>query len=187
MDLNAAEPQAIVLAARQLILVSSQNGAILYESDNDPGIGSSWLYDSMLIDDIDLNGNDELLATMRSQSTPGLYRSFLIGDRGAATAVDELDGSAIGRVLLGQSWPNPANGSTRIAFELGQAARVRLRIYDAAGRLVRTLADGNVAAGSHRRVWDGRDDARTPVASGIYFYELDVDGRREARKLVQLR
>jgi hypothetical protein len=187
MDLSGAEPQTIVLAARQLILLSSLSGQILYESDDDPGIGPAWLHDSMLIDDFDLDGNDEVLATMRSQSVPGLYRSFLIGDRAVVTPVDELGGSQVGRIVLGQSWPNPANGSTRIQFELGKDSRVRLRVFDAAGRLVRIVEDGFVPAGAHVRMWDGRDDRDSSVASGIYFYELDVDGRREARKIVQLR
>jgi hypothetical protein len=185
MDLSAAEPQTIVLAARQIVLLSSQTGTILYESDDYPGIGSAWFYDAMLIDDFDLNGNDEVLATMRSQSTPNLNRSFLIGDRAAATSSEGL--SQLGQSALAQSWPNPAHGSTRIEFSLGQAARVRLRIFDAAGRLVRRLEAGNLPAGVHQRLWDGKDDRRAAVGSGIYFYELDVEGQRTARKLVQLR
>ena len=187
VDLSASEPRVIVLAARQLILISSQSGTILYESDDDPDIGSSWFHESMLIDDFDSDGNDEILATMGHQSTPGLYRSFLIGDRAAPTPVDDLGGNAVGRVVLGQSWPNPANGSTRIQFELGKDSRVRLRVFDAAGRLVRSIEDGFVPAGAHVRAWDGRDERGEIAASGIYFYELDVDGRREARKVVQLR
>jgi hypothetical protein len=185
MDLNAGEPQTIVLAARQIVLLSSQSKTILYESDDDPGIGPAWLHDTMLVDDFDSNGNHELLATMRNQSTPNLYRSFLIGDRAAATTSDAL--SDVGRAVLGQSWPNPASGPTRIEFRLSRDARVRLRVFDAAGRLVRTLEEGPLPAGAHQRLWDGRDERRATAASGIYFYELDVDGKREARKTVQVR
>lgn len=90
-------------------------------------------------------------------------------------------------VRLMQNVPNPLNGSTSIAFELADAGLVRLRIYDAAGRLVRTLADGRRDAGRHAVAWDGRDDGGRDTASGLYFYELDVDGRRQTRKLLQVR
>lgn len=185
LDISAAEPRAIALAARQLLLLSSQTGVFLYRTDDDPGIGPGWLFSSMLNDDFDQDGNDEIFVTMNSQSTPGMSRTFLIGDRSTATAVDGLGNVA--HVALGQSWPNPAHGPTRIRFELQSASRVRLRVFDAAGRLVRTLENGHVPAGAHQRMWDGTDDRDRPVARGIYFYELDVDGHSMARKVVQLR
>jgi hypothetical protein len=185
MNLNPAEPQAIVLGGRQLSLLSSQTGALLYESDSDPGIGTAWRFLSMLIDDFDLDGYDEVLSHMQNQQTPSVTLDFLIGDRGVPTSAQGL--SELGHVVLGQSWPNPANGSTRIGFVLTQDSRVRLRLFDAAGRLVRTIQDGPMPAGAHQRMWDGKDDQRASVASGIYFYELDVDGQRQTRKIVQVR
>ena len=53
--------------------------------------------------------------------------------------------------------------------------------------LVRTLADGPYPAGIHVLRWDGRDDRGRELASGAYFYRLEADGAREARKLILLR
>ena len=46
--------------------------------------------------------------------------------------------------------------------------------------------DGPLAAGSHRFVWDGRDAAGREVAAGVYVYQVEVDGRVEAKKTTKL-
>lgn len=62
-----------------------------------------------------------------------------------------------------------------IAFDLPEAQAVRVRLYDAAGQRVRTLAEGRFAAGRHERVWDGTDDAGRRVAAGVYFSRLEAE------------
>ena len=63
---------------------------------------------------------------------------------------------------------------------------MRLGVYDLSGRLVRTLADGERAAGEHVIEWDGRDDARISLAAGVYFVRFDAAGVREMRKVVRV-
>jgi len=65
---------------------------------------------------------------------------------------------APGQFSLAQNYPNPFNPSTTIEFQLPQASHVTLKIYDLQGRLVKTLADGEFPAGTHRVKWDGRDE-----------------------------
>jgi hypothetical protein len=77
---------------------------------------------------------------------------------------------------LDQNFPNPFNPVTRIAFTLREAARVRLCVYDIAGRLVRVLEEGLFDAGRHEVVWDGRDGAGKQAASGVYFCGLETPG-----------
>ncbi len=81
--------------------------------------------------------------------------------------------------------PNPTNGSASLEFRLARGASVQARVHDVAGRVVRRFAEGHWEAGQHRVVWDGRRDGGAPVASGIYFVTLEVDGWRiGARRLV---
>ncbi len=71
--------------------------------------------------------------------------------------------------------PNPFNPRTVIRYDLPQPARVDLRIYDLAGRLVRTLVNGEtLAAGSHEAAWNGRDDSGRPLPAGTYICRLKV-------------
>lgn len=83
--------------------------------------------------------------------------------------------------------PNPFNPATAIRFRLPRATRARVLIFDVSGALVRSLADGVYPAGEHLVRWDGRDDRGRNLASGAYFYRLEADGTRTARKLILLR
>ncbi len=88
---------------------------------------------------------------------------------------------------LAQNYPNPFNPTTRIAFGLSAPGHVSLRIYDAAGRLVRALADEDRSAGRYEETWDGRDSNGRAAASGIYFYRLSAGSFVETRKMALLR
>ncbi|RJR30015.1 MAG: T9SS C-terminal target domain-containing protein [Candidatus Latescibacterota bacterium] len=88
---------------------------------------------------------------------------------------------------LAQNYPNPFNPLTRVEYGLAAPARVRLRIYDAAGRLVRSLVEAERPAGRHVELWDGRDASGRLAASGIYFYRLDAGSFSQTRKTVLAR
>jgi len=68
---------------------------------------------------------------------------------------------------LAQNYPNPFNANTNISFDLAEAGNVSLNVYDITGRLVVTLVDGQMDAGSHVVAWDA-----SSVSSGVYFYKL---------------
>ncbi|MFQ5600145.1 MAG: LamG-like jellyroll fold domain-containing protein, partial [Candidatus Krumholzibacteriia bacterium] len=89
-----------------------------------------------------------------------------------------------GLVLQLRVGPNPFNPNTRISFRLELAQHVEAHIYSVAGRRVRTLVSGSLAAGSHHFLWDGRDARGRPLASGIYFMRLQASGETQTRKLV---
>ncbi|MCK4548160.1 MAG: hypothetical protein KAW17_12045 [Candidatus Eisenbacteria sp.] len=87
-----------------------------------------------------------------------------------------------------QNMPNPFNPATRIRYVLPRMGLVDLRVWDAGGHLVRTLVRSQQSAGWNEVTWLGDDNNGNPVASGIYFYRLGVDGRDwQTRKMVLLR
>jgi len=86
-------------------------------------------------------------------------------------------------MLLG-NFPNPFHPGTAIRFDLTQPAPVKLRIFDAAGRTVRLLVDGPLAAGRQSVSWDGRNEASLPMASGVYYYRIEAPGFSESRSMV---
>jgi len=87
--------------------------------------------------------------------------------------------------------PNPCRGATLLRFVVpqgtGSGERASLAIHGLDGRLVRTLVDAAVPAGAREAIWDGRDDAGSRAAPGIYFLRLDWAGRQLTRRLVVLR
>ena len=101
--------------------------------------------------------------------------------------VDVAGASVPAALHLAQNAPNPVNGSTTIRFGVARSGKVALRVFDAHGRLVRTLVQGRVDAGTHAAVWDGRDTQGRQVASGQYFYRLVSPQGIEERRLLVIR
>ena len=83
--------------------------------------------------------------------------------------------------------PNPFNPSATITYQVPTSERVELRIFDIAGRLLRTLADGPAAAGVHTAVFDGRTNGGQELASGVYFLELSAGSQRLTEKVSLVR
>ncbi len=128
--------------------------------------------------------DDDLLATILSAVVP------LDCQHGPnTTAVPDGQMSPIQtRTALHQNHPNPFNPTTTIRFDLARSGHMRLWLYDVAGRRVRTLLDGKREAGANQTVlWNGLDDAGQRVASGLYFYRLEVEDIAVTKKLVLLR
>lgn len=73
--------------------------------------------------------------------------------------------------------PNPFNPATEFRFNLAQDGAVALRLYDLAGRRVRTVDAGKLAPGAATIRWDGTDERGRAVGSGRYFARLTQDGR----------
>ncbi|MDP6998435.1 MAG: T9SS type A sorting domain-containing protein [Candidatus Poribacteria bacterium] len=90
------------------------------------------------------------------------------------------------------NYPNPFNPETWIPFQLHQSSLVSIQIYDASGLQIRRLELGLLPAGLYHTTdravyWNGLNRVGEQVASGIYFYQLEVDGYRQTRKMVILK
>jgi hypothetical protein len=83
---------------------------------------------------------------------------------------------------LDQNYPNPFNPVTMIRFSLTMPSLVTVRVYDVAGRLVRTVVDERMEAGEHSLPFEARG-----LASGVYFYRLKAAEFERTKKMVVLR
>ena len=83
--------------------------------------------------------------------------------------------------------PNPFAVGTEIAYTVPTQRRVTLRVYNVAGRLIRTLVDATVPAGLHRARWDGRDSAGREARSGIYFFKFTAGDVERTARVMRLR
>jgi hypothetical protein len=105
-----------------------------------------------------------------------------------AVAVDDPLAPVHRRLWLSQNSPNPFNPMTRILFRLSRADRATLRVYDQAGRLVRSLLeDEPLSAGEHLLSWDGRNERGDLQSPGVYLYRLDSAGQTLSRSMVMMR
>ena len=111
---------------------------------------------------------------------PVSIRSDRVGDQ---TLNGELSGAVAEELptefALNQNYPNPFNPTTQIRFDLPEASRVTLAVYDVLGRRVMTLADGAYAPGRHTVTFDGRS-----LSSGMYFYRLITDRQTFTKTMI---
>jgi hypothetical protein len=88
---------------------------------------------------------------------------------------------------MGKPYPNPSRAGSVLRFGVAEDCDVSLRVYDATGRLVRTLVDESRAAGYYACEWDTKDERGQAVASGTYIYRLIAGPFASARMVVVVR
>ncbi|MFN0149413.1 MAG: FlgD immunoglobulin-like domain containing protein [bacterium] len=109
----------------------------------------------------------------------GVYGIVALGATGVAPAA----GDAAPSLAIASS-PNPFAGSTILRFSLPESAPAKLVVFDASGRNIATLLDGNASRGEQTFVWHRNDASGRRVAPGVYFARLSTLGRESAAKLV---
>lgn len=145
---------------------SSDDSKVYYHFRNQDD-AALWVVD-LAADGITGAGNDQ-----------GLFSSlvfpvaFAVGQR-FPTSVESENASVPESFNLAQNYPNPFNPETAIRYELPINADVSLSIYDISGRLVSVLENEKKTAGQYTSIWTGRNEKGTRVASGIYFYRLEI-------------
>jgi hypothetical protein len=143
-----------------------------------------------------LDGSSTLLGATNVTTMPVAGHSFphflvtatdIHANEGVAAALDGTSGAdatVMAPLRLHPCQPNPFNPSTTIRYDLPAAGPVRIAIFDVAGRLLRTLLDGQVRpAGSHAAFWDGRDAAGRVASAGSYVARLDFGSEVRTTRL----
>ncbi len=125
---------------------------------------------------LDLNVNNTLPAQNPIDMLQELFDAWV------TTAV-AVDAPAPATIVLHAAHPNPFNPLTTLSFELTRAARVRLAVYDAAGREVALLIDGARGGGTHELSWRPGPS----VGSGVYYLRLETGAAAATGRLVLLK
>ncbi|HGY57145.1 MAG TPA: T9SS type A sorting domain-containing protein [Caldithrix abyssi] len=102
--------------------------------------------------------------------------------------IDPVIGDMPKDYALFQNYPNPFNPSTTIRFDIPQSkeglVKVSLKIYDLMGRVVKTLAEGELPPGPYALKWNGDDSNGNKLPAGVYFIQLSTPNYKSARKMV---
>jgi CubicO group peptidase (beta-lactamase class C family) len=100
------------------------------------------------------------------------------------SALDDLN---IEHFSLIQNYPNPFNPVTAIQFSVPKDSYVNLKIFNILGKEVATLISGDVSAGYHKVIWNGRDKTGKPLSSGMYFSRMESGSFSVVKKMVLLK
>ncbi len=182
--LDSAQAVLVHPSAPETVFVGTKNG--VYRSANS---GGSWTAMSAGLDNLDvtslgINPNFYLFCGTRGC---GMYASSL------AIGVEEQgEGAAEGGIL--EVYPNPSDGKFTIKLQIPNAkyqmnvqSQMSLKIYTAAGRLVKSFNHLTAIQPFNQVVWDGSDDMSRPVPAGIYFCRLESAEVTVMVKLIFLR
>jgi hypothetical protein len=90
-------------------------------------------------------------------------------------------------LLLYQNYPNPFNWCTKIEYKVGRDSRAVLKLYNIQGQEVKTLVNKEVHFGHYTVQWDGTDDMRIPVPSGLYICKLKAGEFTRVNKIILLK
>ena len=133
-------------------------------------------------------------AEVRKMNVPAGKLSAKYGVAGTAYPYFEIDlgDNALDNVIplefaLKQNYPNPFNPSTTIQYSLPEAAKVQLDIFNVKGQLIKTLVNGEMPAGMHSVVWNGRDMNNQAVASGVYFYRISSPQNTQTKRMLLMK
>ena len=89
-------------------------------------------------------------------------------------------------LALSPPWPNPSRERVSLTLELARPGRAEVAVFDAAGRRVRTLFEGALAAGRHPVAWDGSGAGGAHAAPGVYFVRATTPEGSADRRLVRV-
>jgi len=86
--------------------------------------------------------------------------------------------------MLYDAAPNPSRGPSILRYQVPRSMHVTLEVYDASGRIVRTVLDSKRPAGVYSLTWDGRDQSGRLSPNGIYFCTMKAGDYKAGNKLV---
>jgi len=116
----------------------------------------------------------------------GWWIDYLAISESMSPAVDDLpDHGDV--AYLAAPHPNPFNPTTTLKYHVSTgASAIRLSIFDSRGRQVRRLVT-EAEGGWHEVRWDGRSENGSPVATGLYFARLTIDGQVSVQKMALIK
>mgnify|MGYP000742772867 FL=1 len=87
---------------------------------------------------------------------------------------------------LYQNHPNPFNPSTQIRYQLSISSHVKIAVYNTMGKIVKTLANEYQTAGFRSVKWDGKNNNKQKVSTGVYFYSIQSGEFSSTKKMILL-
>lgn len=171
-----------------LNIIDVSNGSILFSFNFAAGFD----YEGVIcLADIDNDQKLELLVAASKIVDPQTYdydkRTYILSTLVSTNSVASPSLEAPLNFGLSQNYPNPFNPTTSIEYEIQTRSHASIRIYNSLGQLVTTLFDEEKTPGGYAERWDGKDDRGVSVATGAYYYQLQVGDFVSSKKMLLIK
>ena len=173
----------------ELRALASAGGTVLFNLDTTVSVSQAYISYGLLaelIDEQDLVNGELEWDVIAMDGVDSTWSA-----NGPAVTVVDIQGTlGIDDNLLPmaftlyQNYPNPFNPTTIITYDLPEAARMELVIYDVLGQHVATMKNAQQEAGAYQFRWNGTNDSGAPVSTGLYFYRLNAGTNSATKKMI---
>lgn len=163
----------------------SRDDRLLILEPNDQGeLKVTWsiVFTGTATDPAPVPGDTYIFKTRKPVTAADVYEF-----RGTLTSIAETPAITPSELTLYPNFPNPFNPATTIRYQLREAGKVKIVLFNLLGEEVRNLFDGWQTAGKHALSWDGRNQHGLNSSSGVYVCRIDSGNRSVTRKLLLLR
>lgn len=185
----------------QVISICSNYGSIIFVGDGYNGADlrgfAEMGYNGVYFEEGDFGIQSYLNYHKRTDISTNIDSAFITevikGVTGLLLSMDDVITSnntevqVLNDFVLEQNYPNPFNPCTTIQYRLSQNTKVVLKIYDTMGAEIKVLVNEYQPAGLHSIIWDGKDEARYNVSTGIYFYQIQSSTSIMTKKMILLK
>jgi hypothetical protein len=134
-----------------------------------------------------ISGTDSLTISFEITQT-GIYG---IGGISASAPITDINKGETNpkpnTFILYPAYPNPFNGIVTLRYQLPNAGKVQIDVFDIQGRNVTNITDEFQQPGEYRVRWDGTNQKGLPVSSGIYFFRVQIANHQYVRKIIYVR
>lgn len=118
-----------------------------------------------------------------SDYTPGVYTDLIDLSYFVPNSSQEVAPVTI----QASNYPNPFNPETTITYAIPKTGQVNIEIYNLKGQKVKTLINQKIEAGTHRVVWNGKDQDGKSVSSGVYFFKVKTEEDAQVKKMLLMK
>lgn len=187
----------LATSSHYLVALEQADGLYELERKNDhgdagdpfPGTFSKTSFNSATIPSTDAySGTESPISVENISVINGIAYADLIAGYSNDDSPDDGDNEPLPvRPTLAQNYPNPFNPTTTISFSTAVAAHAVVEVYNSLGQRVAKVLDSKVPVGVTSVVFDGTTDSGRQLASGVYYYRIEVGDFEESKKMVLVR
>ena len=148
---------------------------------------TGWWYDYFSGDSINVTNTTESISL-----PPGDFKIYTTTklptpEAGILLDVELIEPGVVDEYQLEQNYPNPFNPNTLIRYSVVKPSQVSLKIYDVLGREVKTLVNQEQVNGIYEANWNGEDNLRNKVSTGVYFYRIEAGDYVDTKKMLLIK
>lgn len=125
------------------------------------------------------SGNGKLYPVWMSNQPDAVFRIWSAIIDYTTIGVEQIGTEVPKEFSLEQNFPNPFNPETQINFNVVSGGFTTLKVFNSAGKLIKTLAEQDLKPGKYSVKWNAVNEP-----SGVYFYTIETAGFRESKKMI---